>query len=282
LGAFKPLFVAIVFSAYSFIGFEGAASYAEETSNPRRNIPIGIFAGVILIGVVYVFSSWTTALAFPSAAAIAKSASPYLTVGSSYWGAGVLLVYLAGFTSIAANIMAAGNANVRILFNGAREGIFFKKLSHVHGRQRTPDYATVTFLGSCLALSLVASIWWSPLVIYALWSGIGALLAIVAYLASNIGVAVYYFRVWRGEFSWFTHGLVPVIALAVWGYTLYTSLKPNGFPSTAYPWGIGGGIVLSLGFLFYKMRTDPQSIERIGDITSDFSDPDSPTLSPRK
>jgi amino acid transporter len=282
LGAMKPLFVAIVFSAYSFIGFEGAASYAEETSNPKRNIPIGIFSGVILIGVLYIFSSWTIALAFPSGSAIAAAASPYLTAGSQYWGAGVLLIYLAGFTSISANIMAAGNANVRILFNGAREGIFFKQLAHVHKRQRTPDYATVVFLGSCLALSLIASIWWSSLVIYALWSGIGALLAIVAYLASNIGVAVYYFRVWRQEFSWFTHGLLPVIALAVWGYTLYDSLKPGAFPANAYPWGIGGAIVLSVGFLFYKMRTNPKSIERIGDITSETTEPNSPTMSPRK
>lgn len=266
--ALKALFLALVFSAYSFIGFEGAASYAEETANPRRNIAIGTMAGVGLIGVLYVFSTWTTALGFPSAHALTASASPYLTLGRSYWGAAVVFIYLAGFTSISANVMAAGNANVRILFNSAREGIFSSVLSHVHPKWRTPDYATSAFLLACLGLSVIASIWWDALTVYGLWSGIGALMAIVAYLASNLAVVRYYFRQWRREFNWFTHALVPLVALIVWGYTLYDSLKPAGFPSTAYPWGLGASIVLGIGFLIYKQRRNPAAVKRIGDIVA--------------
>lgn len=265
-GGFKALFLAIVFSAYSFIGFEGAASYAEETSNPRRNIAIGTFAAVVLIAALYVFSSWTTAIGFRSPALLSASTSPYLTLGSAYWGPAVVFIYLAGFTSISANVMAAGNANVRIMFNGAREGIFYSALSHVHPKRRTPDYATVTFLTACLALGVIASIWWSALTVYALWSGIGALMVIIAYLATNLGVFRYYLKKWRAEFSWFTHGLVPLVAVIVWGYTLIDSLKPSGFPSTAYPWALGASIVIAITYLAYKSRKNPQSIERIGEI----------------
>lgn len=103
---------------------------------------------------------------------------------------------------------------------------------------------------------------------YALWSGIGALMAIVAYLASNLAVVRYYFRQWRSEFNWFTHALVPLVALIVWGYTLYDSLKPDGFPSTAYPWGLGASVVLGIGFLIYKQRKNPAAVRRIGDIVA--------------
>ena len=265
-GGLKALFLALVFSAYSFIGFEGAASYAEETDNPSRNIAIGTMAGVGLIAFLYIFSTWTTALGFRSGSALAASSAPYLTLGNSYWGGSVVFIYLAGFTSISANVMAAGNANVRILFNSAREGIFPSVLEHVHRKWRTPDHATAAFLVACLGLSVIASIWWDALTVYALWSGMGALMAIVAYLASNAGVARYYFTVWRQEFSWVKHGLLPLIAIVVWGYTLYDSLKPNGFPSTAYPWGLGASIAVGLGYLIYKRRRSPEVVERIGEI----------------
>ncbi len=203
-GGLKPLFLAIVFSVYCFIGFEGAASYAEETSNPRRNIPIGLWSAVAIIGALYIFSGWTTALGFRSGADLASSSSPYLALGQHYLGFLVIIIYICGFTSTSSNIMSAGNANIRILFNCGRERFLPKFFGHVHATHRTPDYATIFFLGVCLILALGASIWWGGLTIYALWSGLGALLCIIAYLASNIGVGVYYYQKWRSEFSIFT------------------------------------------------------------------------------
>jgi len=262
----KPLFLAIVFSVYCFIGFEGAASYAEETSNPRRNIPLALMSAVGIIAGLYIFSGWTTALGFRSGAEMAASTSPYLTLGQHYLGFLVIIIYICGFTSTASNIMSAGNANIRILFNCGRERFLPKFLGHVHATHRTPDYATIFFLGMCLILSLVASIWWDGLVIYALWSGLGALLCIIAYLASNLGVGVYFYRHWRSEFAILTHVILPVIAIAVWGYTLYDSLKPAPFPANVYPWGLGGVVACSIIYLLIKRRRDPEVVRNIGSI----------------
>jgi hypothetical protein len=45
------LFTAIVFSIFAFSGWEAVAPLAEESKNPRRNVPIGLIASVIILTV---------------------------------------------------------------------------------------------------------------------------------------------------------------------------------------------------------------------------------------
>ena len=56
-GGFNGVFYGIILGVTSYIGFETAADFGEETANPRRNIPIAIIAAT---GFVVVFYLWTT------------------------------------------------------------------------------------------------------------------------------------------------------------------------------------------------------------------------------
>src|SRR5580698_1342651 len=58
LGAGFPLAV------YLFIGWENSASLAEETENPRRNIPRALLTGTLAIGIFYIFLAYATAVGF--------------------------------------------------------------------------------------------------------------------------------------------------------------------------------------------------------------------------
>ncbi|MFI4982528.1 MAG: APC family permease, partial [Nevskiales bacterium] len=54
-GGWVAIGFGMVFTVLSFGGFEGAATLGEETVNPRRNIPIAMFATVIGAGAFFVF-----------------------------------------------------------------------------------------------------------------------------------------------------------------------------------------------------------------------------------
>src|SRR5437899_2471047 len=56
-GGFNGVFYGIILGVTSYIGFETAADFGEETSNPRRNIPIAI---IVATGFVVIFYLWTT------------------------------------------------------------------------------------------------------------------------------------------------------------------------------------------------------------------------------
>jgi APA family basic amino acid/polyamine antiporter len=50
---------AIIF--FAFIGFDAAASVAEETVNPKKNMPLGLFAGISIVSLLYVLVAIVTA-----------------------------------------------------------------------------------------------------------------------------------------------------------------------------------------------------------------------------
>ena len=56
-GGFSGVFYGIILGVTSYIGFETAADFGEETSNPRRYIPIAVIAAT---GFVVIFYLWTT------------------------------------------------------------------------------------------------------------------------------------------------------------------------------------------------------------------------------
>jgi len=63
-GGWTGLGFGMVFSILCFAGFEGAATLAEETINPRRNIPIALFGTVLGSGVFFIFVAYCEVLGF--------------------------------------------------------------------------------------------------------------------------------------------------------------------------------------------------------------------------
>ena len=53
-----------VFSVLAFGGFEGAAPLAEEARNPRRTIQLAVILATLLIGALYVFTTYAADVAF--------------------------------------------------------------------------------------------------------------------------------------------------------------------------------------------------------------------------
>jgi amino acid transporter len=68
----------------AFGGFEAAATLAEETQNPRRNVPIAVIGAVIISGIIYVVGSYALVTAFGvgRTSVLAADANPFHTAGS--------------------------------------------------------------------------------------------------------------------------------------------------------------------------------------------------------
>ena len=77
--------VTMMFAFMSFIGFESAALYGEETRNPKRSVPLATYTSVIVVAVFYALTSWaavggvgsaTCVRCRPSNSATSSSPSP--------------------------------------------------------------------------------------------------------------------------------------------------------------------------------------------------------------
>lgn len=145
---------AIAFFAY--IGFDCVSTVAEETRNPKRDMPIGIIGSLVICTIIYMlvaavftgivpFSLLKTSLSH-------EKAEP-LTLAMQHINLGWAAVIVA-FGSIVAHIavllvLILGQS--RIFFSMARDGLLPRVFSSVHKKFKTPHITTV-FVGVVIAL----------------------------------------------------------------------------------------------------------------------------------
>jgi len=135
--------IALVASLWAFKGWEAATASAGETKDPQRNLPLGLFVGIVACIVIYILAQLAYLYVIP-AAGIAKSeriAADAMALVVGPIGASIISVI------ILFSIMGATNQNFlcspRVYYAMAKDGIFFKVLSHVHPRFRTPHVAII-------------------------------------------------------------------------------------------------------------------------------------------
>ncbi|MGH9038957.1 MAG: APC family permease [Acidimicrobiia bacterium] len=134
----------LAFGIFSFLGFETAASLAEETRNPRRNIPAAVIGAVVVVGIFYVIVTYATSIgygvreattAWPESAgglaALTRRYAPYL----GDW------VLLAGTLAGLFSGLATHNVMTRVLYAMGREGVFPRVVGRTHRTHQTPHVA---------------------------------------------------------------------------------------------------------------------------------------------
>jgi APA family basic amino acid/polyamine antiporter len=133
--------VALVASLWAYKGWEAATFSTGELRNPERNLPLGLFAGSLLVIFLYVATNLAYLYVFPAGqiATSTRIASDAMNAAVGAGGA-TFIAFIILFS-----ITGAANGNVltapRVFFAMARDGLFFKSLARVHPRFLTPSVA---------------------------------------------------------------------------------------------------------------------------------------------
>ena len=145
---FSGLALAFPLAIYLFIGWENSAALAEETTNPRRNVPRAVFLSIALMAVLYLLVAYATVTGFEyNATALEAPLIPFIAVAHSVAPWLAFIAYLAGLTSTLGVLIAAVNSQCRLVFNAGREGLLPRWIGYVHPVRRTPVNAIIAFVG---------------------------------------------------------------------------------------------------------------------------------------
>jgi APA family basic amino acid/polyamine antiporter len=136
---------------FAFIGFDAVSTAAQESVNPKRDMPIGILGSLVICTVLYVlFSHVLTGIAsVEDFRTSGKEASVAYAIAHHMPGYGwlaklVTVAILFGFTSVIL-VMLMGQS--RVFFSMARDGLVPKVFCEIHPKYRTPWKANLVFFG---------------------------------------------------------------------------------------------------------------------------------------
>ena len=134
---------------FAFIGFDAVSTAAQETKNPKRDMPFGILGSLVVCTVLYVLFSYVlsgvaTVEDFRSTgreASVAFAITKYMT-GYGWLAPLVTVAILAGFSSVIL-VMLLGQS--RVFYAMSQDGLVPKAFSDVHPRYKTPYKSNMIF-----------------------------------------------------------------------------------------------------------------------------------------
>jgi amino acid transporter len=245
--------LAVVFTVQGLTGWEASAPLAEETTDPKRNVPLSVLLSIVIIGTFLVIVFWGVITGFGNdAEAITSSPTlPALALAHRVWGGAWIIILFAFLNSVAAVSIACANVGTRMWYSMARSGSFPSALAKVHPVHKTPSNAILVQMFLNLGLGILGLIIFSPDVSFFFFVGLVLVLGVTfAYLLANLGVFLFYWREKRDEFNWILHFVFPLVSSAVLIYAIYKSF-PQPDPYVYAPLLDGAWLVIGILLLVY-------------------------------
>ena len=131
---------AIIF--FSFIGFDAVSTAAEETRDPKRDIPIGIMGSLLACTILYIAVAAVLVGIVPyQDLGVADPLAKALSFAGKDWAAGV--VSFGAVVAMTAVLLVFQLGQPRIFFSMSRDGLLPARFAAVHPRYRTPHVTTI-------------------------------------------------------------------------------------------------------------------------------------------
>ncbi len=270
-----------VFTILAFGGFEGAAPLAEETRNPRRTIQRAVLLSTLLIGALYVFTTYAVDVAFgPKGFAsftTGTTSASWVGLARSLYGIFWLFVFLAIVNSTIANANAGVNVSSRTSYAMGRIRAFPSFLAHVNVKHRSPVYSILAAFVITVAITLGLGLKYTPPVAFAM-TGTGIVIVLVAiYIVMNVACIGYFARR-RAGLNVLSQVIIPVLGVAAFvpawlsaaGLPVFSFISALTPPLSYMGPGVAGWMVVGVVYLVYLYARDPQRVTDVGLVHLDI------------
>jgi amino acid transporter len=267
LPSLKGLYLGVVFTILALSGFEAVAPLAEETENPKRNLPIVIVLSTVGVAVFYALVNWGVLVGHGTkgvAAGNFTQSDQIFDLARRLWSGAWIAVLVATVNSALAVSIAIQNASTRVFFGMGRIGALPRWFGKAHPRWKTPWNAILALTALTIVAAMVLGSTMGPVNEFGMIGIVQTLGLIVVYSMGNIGVLYYYYNKKKGDFNWWLHGVTPLATSAalIWvGWKTVQGLHIFGLPTPLdyAPWIAIGWFVVGLVILFYASRTGKEA-----------------------
>ncbi|MEW6257222.1 MAG: amino acid permease [Pseudomonadota bacterium] len=151
---------AMPFAVWLFLAIEQLPLAAEESVDPKSDMPKGIMAGMATLIVSAFMILWLNSSVANGAFGLSTSLEPLLDGFKAIYGTGIAsLLALVAVVGLIASFHTIIYAQGRQIYSLSRAGYFPRALSITHGSRKTPHVAMVA--GAVVGLGIMLAIWFA-------------------------------------------------------------------------------------------------------------------------
>ena len=207
--------VGIFMAFWSWVGFEMAPNYAEESRDPKHIVPRSLYYSVIGLGLFYTLTSWCAVSAYPTegdmlAKAVKDLGNFFISPIGQFvgpWASELMSVLI--LTSSFACGLAFHNTAARYMYSLGREGVLPGFLGRTHPSYKSPHVAST-------AQSVLAALWLllfafflgtddpnaqAYVAVYTMLAILGTMLLLILQAIVSIAIIAYFMKHHETEFG---------------------------------------------------------------------------------
>jgi amino acid transporter len=277
------IFAAMIYGVLAYVGFESAASLAEEAKEPRRAVPRAVTGSVIVIGVFFTLAMYAGVVYWgPDTITLGENTfvafnggDPWDGIANIVWGSAWVVVLIAILNSTWAGLLGEFNAASRVMFALGRIRLLPKQAAAIHPTRRTPWIAAIAIAVVAIVISLVFGFAMSgpkPLGAVLFLGALVTIFFVPIYIMTALSCFFYFWRKQRSEFNWIKHGVVPIVGAAFFVPVLIGALgidfgglgiAPLGGAARYTPWIVLAWIALGLAAYAWLRQRRPADISQL-------------------
>jgi amino acid transporter len=280
--------IALFGAFWSWVGFEMAPNYAEESKEPKKIAKIATYGSVIGLGLFYILISWVFVMGWGpkqvGAGVLGQFngdyGSAYYPLATKFVGSGLTTALeILIITSSFACAMAFYNTSARYLFSLSREGVLPAALKKTHPSRQSPHIASLVVTGLVFLYLLGFTIYdpsteafflklgtWTPLL------GVLGILAVQALV--SVAIIKYFMTEAKDGFHWWKTLVAPIIGGLAQAGACYLLIANRGalagagdvFFVKAIPWVVAIVFLAGVGYALWLKSAAPQAFAQIGTI----------------
>jgi amino acid transporter len=264
--------VGVFFAFWSWVGFEMAPNYGEESRDPKRIVPRAMYISVVGLGIFYTITSWAALSGYASTAAAAVQAQtdpagfflgPAQQFGNEFLRSAMSYLIITGAFACG---MAFHNTTARYFYSLGREKVLPTALGRTHVRYRSPHIASTTQSVICALIVVAFAVFAdgagddTTTIAYVQLYGLMAFMGVVMilFIQALVSVAIWnYFRNHHpGEHKLWNHTIAPAISVIGQLAVLAVAIDKIDFLGAGYSyawWLVAIDVIVFVGGIGYAM-----------------------------
>ncbi|MEM0140138.1 MAG: APC family permease [Ferroplasma sp.] len=261
--------IEMILGIATFGGLNSVVPVAEETKNPKKNIPIALGILAAIIGFVIILSSYaqTVVYGISNMANYSGLADPGIFVYTKYLGVIVAAIFaLFIINSFNSSGVAFETSTVRTSYAYARDGIMFPKVFSTINKHSVPGNLVIFTGILSIVIAIVSGLLLGPLTASLFLIISNSIFSFSNHALAGVGLGFYHKR--NGTLKIIQHIIIPWAVTVALIVAIFYVVYPAPPPPLNYASYIAGiYLIFIIAAYLYYLKKKPEIIEEVGKFT---------------